>query len=601
MKSLMCQLLDILHECGMNCGVSVTRDVKTITRRFEDEGLSFLTITLPSFCSAFQQSLDRGHLRLSDFNGFKKSSRSGRLPAFLQGFVRLVFDPRSGHLVDVPCPESIRSIRQITLLLSKVNLPCSERRIRDAFQTYINCERELSHAETAWSKDVLDSFFQASSMIFGNVFDSLNLKVENLSLVPKHGPGATADRKQGNLKFHQVVWHQRLEEYFPSVDYILPSPRYWKHLDKVEFSEPGAELPSRVISVPKTLKTPRIIAIEPTCMQYTQQALLRPLVDLLEGSDSPSRGFIGITSQSLSREMAKKASSDGSLATLDLSEASDRVSNLLVKTMLRAWPALSGAVQACRSVRADVPGHGIIPLTKFASMGSALCFPFEAMVFATCALLAVTELKRPVTDKDISSLAGRMRIYGDDIIIPTYLAPSMLRILELFALKVNRGKSFWNGKFRETCGGEYYDGHDVSVVKIRQVLPSSIESTTEVVSAVSYRNQLYKAGLWSTARKMDRYLRKLLPAYPTVHDTSPVLGRHTFLDYQVDKMCPKLHRPLVKGLVVQAKPRKSHLSGIGALVKFHLKESSLPLQDGHLMYSGRPVAVRTKLRWTPPF
>lgn len=317
------------------------------------------------------------------------------------------------------------------------------------------------------------------------------------------------------------------------------------------------------------------------------------------------QGMIGFTDQTPNQWMAREGSNPSKgLATLDLSEASDRVSNLLVKHLFveDRFPWISGAVQACRSLTADVPGHGIIPLAKFASMGSALCFPVEAMVFTTLILLGVQKAKGPLSRSDIRQLSRSVRVYGDDLIVPTHYAHSVIQTLELYGFKVNMRKSFWNGLFRESCGKEYYAGEDVSIVKCRRVLPASLTDVREIVSLVSLRNQFYMAGMWKTAEFLDNRLENLLPHYPTVHPESPVLGRHSLLGYESTRQSKTTQSPLVKGYVVSSKLPIRRCSGEGALLKWFLKRGEQPFADrNHLERSGRPDAVNIKLRWAQPF
>lgn len=197
------------------------------------------------------------------------------------------------------------------------------------------------------------------------------------------------------------------------MDFLLPNSRYYEYLDHVQFLEPGQERPVEVTPVPKTMKTPRLIAIEPTAMQYVQQAVLEAIEDSIE-KDNLSKMLISWKDQSPNQRMALRGSSDGSLATLDLSEASDRVSNSLVLALCKNFPSLSGLVQASRSTHANVLGFGVMPLTKFASMGSALCFPFESIVFMTLILLGIEKcLDHQLAYKDVLNLLGKVRTYGD--------------------------------------------------------------------------------------------------------------------------------------------------------------------------------------------
>jgi len=203
--------------------------------------------------------------------------------------------------------------------------------------------------------------------------------------------------------------------------------------------------------------------------------------------------------QTPNQRLAREGSLTGALATLDLSEASDRVSNQLVRTMLEDYPHLHWAVDASRSRKADVPGHGVIRLAKFASMGSALCFPFEAMVFLTLIFLGIErESSTLLTRRKLERYVGKVRVYGDDIICPVDSVDSVVSVLTLFGAKVNTGKSFWTGRFRESCGKEYYAGEDISIVRVRREFPTSPKDAARVMSIISLRNQFYKTGLWAT-------------------------------------------------------------------------------------------------------
>jgi hypothetical protein len=236
-------------------------------------------------------------------------------------------------------------------------------------------------------------------------------------------------------------------------------------------------------------------------------------------------------------------------------------------------------------------------------MGSALTFPIEAMVFTTLIFLGIEQgLNRPLCQRDVKHLAGRVRVFGDDIIVPVDYVRPVIQSLESFGIKVNLAKSFWTGKFRESCGGDYYDGHDISIVRVRNKFPTSLQDATGVQSLVSLRNQLYFAGYWATCSWLDGKIKKMLKHFPVVLPSSPVLGRHSFLGYSTEREHKHLHSPLVKGWSVTSTIPKNSLDGSGALLKFFLKRGGLPSVDKkHLERSGRPYAVDIKLGWTSPF
>jgi len=607
LKSLIAFLQCVLNDLGTRCGISTSNDLKTIIRRSNHEGISFLTISLSNFGKDFEKSLDQGYVGHDQFLGFAKT---GSLPRFLGGFFDLVFDRRGGRLLDIPRVESIQAIRQICLMFAKIEIPCTPNRERRAIDKYIEIEKEIRrydqtlHSVSANETETnAEQFGRVGRLLWARLFSAVDNQIHNGTVVPKHGPGATADGLKGNRKFDQRVWTSRLEGVFPQRENIIPNdrPTFASRLDDVILLSPGAEIPAKVVLVPKTLKTPRIIAEEPTCMQYMQQGLLELMVDKIRGDDNASN-FVMFESQQENQILARIGSVNGSLATLDLSEASDRVSNQHVRLLVQNHRALREALDATRSRKADVPGKGVIRLAKYASMGSALCFPLESLVFMTVIFVGIEEqLNRRLTKKDVESFYGVVRVFGDDIVVPVDYVQSVLKALETFGFRVNVHKSFWTGKFRESCGEDYYDGHDVKVVRVRTPLPRDRRDIEELVSTVSLRNQLFLAGFREAVDFLDEWIMRMIP-FPIIESTSVLLGRLSNGPSQPECYDYDLHLPLVRGVTVVPKRRASSLDDSGALLKWFLKRGETPFEDkDHLQYSGRPVSARIKIRTAPPF
>jgi hypothetical protein len=268
LKSLMLFLSKVLDETGTWCHVSTTRDLKTIASRVEGEGFQFLTVTLPTYGKDFERSLDQGYVDPSAFAGYP---RKGKTPIFLGGFMDLVFDRETGVLVTEPSIVAIRALRQITLMWGKIKLPLSEKRRAAAFRAFIDCENDLK--DHVISTELLAEFRIVAQSLWANVLSGVANDVYKENILPKHGPGSTADRLLGNKKYNQTEWPERLDAVFPAskfLSYRWVSPECNDNVIKI--IEPGSERPVRVIGVPKTQKTLRIISIEPTAMHMHSRA-----------------------------------------------------------------------------------------------------------------------------------------------------------------------------------------------------------------------------------------------------------------------------------------------------------------------------------------
>jgi hypothetical protein len=553
------------------------RDLKTIRSRIKAEGLSFLTITLPAFAKGFERSLELEHIDPSLFPAFAKAKtlrNKGLIPKFLSGITSMVFDPRDGTLRTDASIEAIDAVRQICLTFNKLKKECTDARKRKAIKAYLQCEEDLAKVRLAtWC--YRDDFRNISRICFGSLFANVQENLYNGELVPRHGPGAVVEKLSGNAKFRHRVWTRRLERAMPADNYLFSNSEAWlSEHESLTFLNLKDEPPAKVIFVPKTAKTPRVIAIEPTSMQYTQQAFMSAIVDGIE-SDPLLGDAIHFTDSTRNRSLAREASVDKSMATLDLSEASDRVHAALVVDLFGSYPDLMRAIFACRSATAKLPNGNIVTLKKFASMGSALCFPVESMVFYTlCVLAGLRVTGRPVTKREIMSVSDRITVFGDDLIVPVAWSEMCINILESVGLRVNRSKSFSNGSFRESCGMDAYKGHKVTPVYIRQSMPTTRQDTEGLLATVASADLFYRKGYWTTARFMREFIEGLYGFLPHVADDSSVVGWKSFQQYySVERWNRELSRFEVHGLTVKSRTRKDVLEGYDRLLRFHLDKA----------------------------
>lgn len=320
--------------------------------------------------------------------------------------------------------------------------------------------------------------------------------IQESNFHPSHGPGAVAEQSatSGQLAKYQYLGTDPLLVYafkkFAGVDVATYFPFEAKALDRT----------SVVVFVPKSMKTRRSISKEPATLQYLQQGVSRCLVDYIHGHSDLSQ-HINLRRQDLNASLAIRSSGTGAFATIDLSSASDTVTTTLVKTVFRGTPALPFLV-ALRSRTAVLPSGKTVQLEKFAPMGSALCFPIQTLLFSCAVELAVR--RRSFWDPVYTDT---WRVYGDDIIVPDVLFTDAVELLEQLGFRVNVAKSYSKPyRFRESCGGEGYDGRAVTPLKISR----RYAAVEKGLSA--YHASLYE-GLMSMANSCYTYGFTLLRAW----------------------------------------------------------------------------------------
>jgi hypothetical protein len=534
-----------------------------------------------------------------------------------------VFDKGTGRSLDEPSKYAVLSVRQIGYLFKKINLPCSSGRIRKAIRSYVQTDDDLKRH--IFDRDYENLFEAVSRVVVSTVFPG---PIGEGDLLPHHGPGSTMEKLTGNRKYdpRRFSWYRRLTRCFSKGLTIFPSEEHYRDSSDAADSTSLEEPSVRVVHVPKTLKTPRIIALEPVVMQMTQQSIKDFMVEKIE--ESPlTGGHVNFTDQSINQRLALQASRDRRLATLDLTAASDRVHNNLVRKLLAVNPELSCFVQSTRSPLANVEGQ-ILPLAKFASMGSALCFPIEALTFFVICLVGrlVAEQGAPpftVDAKTLLRLSKDIYVYGDDLIVPTNEVDSIIAALTQYGLAVSRGKSFSNCSFRESCGMDAFDGMNITPIYLRNPIPDGKWGALSIVSSVATANQLFANGLMQSYSFLRNEVEQQTGVLPSVTDRCGGLGWVDYADFGKVRHNRNLQRLEVQTLVPSISLRSDKIDGVPALHKCLLnlerksrssgnQNNDYPMSTPELVYQQAlsadeehlcrtPVrgALTLKRRWVP--
>lgn len=544
------------HDGASACATSSlesARDIERVRASIASRGLGFLTLDLPSLDGLLLSLLENGSVCFEGPLTARRSTKDSR-PKFLWQFWSLVCDA-NGCLLKEPDPNAIAALRQLTSVFKKIEVVCSQSRIDNAVREYYEIDSKILRPVLDWTSDALaasanlsfrGSFSPTSIPLFDRrehgsetessgflgrldqvsriliselgTFDSMSEDSPETGFF-RHGPGAVSNLKGQGYKYSFPTWSEKLEGVFP-FDWCASG-------QLGDYPPSRQEPPSALLQVPKTAKAPRLIASEPIEHQWCQQKV----ASWLEASMNNTLlgRFINIRNQELSQLLVASASIDGSLSTIDLSSASDRLSCRHVEALFASNRPLLEAVHAVRTRRITdrVTSRDTFILKKFASMGSALTFPVQCIFFLCVALASAGASDR----KSIKALVGKVRVFGDDIIVPSYAYVSTVTNLTFLGLKVNESKSFSKGLFRESCGADYWGGFDTTPVK-----PKSLraDTPTGVQALIDLSNNLYKKGWWKAS---DR-VRLMIPPRFTRRVFSHDSGVSGLVSYCGDRLGP---------------------------------------------------------------
>lgn len=240
-----------------------------------------------------------------------------------------------------------------------------------------------------------------------------------------------------------------------------------------------------VTTVPKNAKTNRVIAIEPDWNMFFQLGVGGAIRKRLR----QRFGVLHERSSEVNKILARKGSEDGFLCTIDLKSASDTVSLALVEALLPE--CILSHVLALRSPVGWMDGREVT-YEKVSSMGNGYTFELETALFYCISRAA----------------AGHAAVFGDDIIVPSASYHLVSDVLRFCGFEVNTKKSHYDSPFRESCGGHYFSGVDVTPPYVRKPLVGLTR-----IACANRISELVDNGYWRRGdfRKMHEAITKGIP------------------------------------------------------------------------------------------
>jgi len=480
------------------------QDIVVLERRALAEGLPFLTVTLPRLFKALDRGLST--FCLEEIEGFKVK-KGCAYPLMLvkawetlfteEGILRpearLRSPSRDDWSVELHSSLSgaVACIRQLSAVFYKLELPYTEKQEQVALDAFRSAEDDLSQ---------LDLSNPANSRVLERarrILERLLAGSDPLEILPKHGGGSSSCRVKPWLRYSSFRYIPRLSEVFPQDEYFFANPQHLCDMLDEWISAKGCEPMARVVFVPKDSRGPRLISCEPREFMYIQQGLWAKLDGVVKRKPAIA-GQVGFTDQTRNQRMAYEGSMDPDrYATLDLKEASDRISVDLVARLFP--PHWSSALLASRSLGTELPDGTVKVLHKFAPMGSACCFPILALCVWSIALAATEPdsayINRLFTDRLRPNRDLAISVFGDDIIVPTAEVPRVIQALEAVGLLTNRDKSYWSGSFRESCGGDFFQGVDCTPVRVKALPENDNVSANRTCNVLNNIAAKYDTGV----------------------------------------------------------------------------------------------------------
>lgn len=489
-----------------------SKDCSTVTRRVQSEGIQFATVMLPLL---IQGMLNRLEFRESSYPGFKILPGAD-YPCFCKG----IFAAIIGASNEAERATALKHLYQVSVAFKKLKGPYSTVQLVKQFDEFLEVDASLKSLN--FDEGEAGAIMAIATRLCTRDFKSFSLDSRNTR--PRPGPGATNTPRPKTMRYEPRVLYTRINRILDYQEWFYLTP--WYAVDKARsflklHNEAQYEPSARFLFVPKTFGKARGICAEENETQVLQQGVSRNIRSMI--SRSYLKKHLQLTDQTHNAKAALEGSLTGNRCTIDMSEASDRISRDLVSTMFANTP-LSEVLYAL-STRWIIPpveckDRNPIFTEKYAPMGSGLCFPVMSLVHFYLVKAIMMHKKHHIDSCD------GILVFGDDIIVPKDAYADVTSLLPCFGMKLNLSKSYSESLFRESCGIHAYNGVDITPVYIRYI--PKTEKLQNCNSLLATEHLLDAKSFHEGSKVLRSWLRSVYRITDTVgHQTSWLGFRRT--------------------------------------------------------------------------
>lgn len=365
----------------------------------------------------------------------------------------------------------LKELRQLLVFGYKLETPPNEQQLRAAQAAFLETDESIADFESYFNSNRGCDVYRSAKALISRVIANVSYE----RIMPSHGPGAVFPPCRPSEKTDFRTVYETIEPLFPFFEYFAGiSMIIQEGIRLNEVLQRGDELVAKLVAVPKDSRGPRLIAVHPKESVWIQQGIRKSLEAAI--SRHPlSSGRIVFDDQTVNGSLALSSSADGAFCTIDLKEASDRLSQGLFDYLF-GWSAkYYNAVRASKIQLLDGSLH---TLRKYAPMGNATVFPVESLVFWALASVGVHRSR----GIKLTEACRLVYVFGDDVIVPSDSYDYVIGCLVQAGFIPNADKCFHRGLFRESCGVDAFNGVDVTPHRLKKIEPSDLSNQVSICS-----------------------------------------------------------------------------------------------------------------------